>query len=303
MEIREVEVPDPKPGELQVIAKANGICAADVAAFTASDKRGQPVIAGHEGVGQVLRVGSDVKDFQPGEFVTCARWQKLQNVDAGRACKIPGNPEDPALWIVEPVARVVNAAHHSMVRPGDRVVVLGTGFMGLMIVQLLARYPVYELIAVDVKAANLKLAAQFGATETINSATSDGQARVEAIKENLFDLVIETAGVQQTADLGAQLTRPGGRYCIFARHQAPRQIDLGAWHTKGIKVLNASPAMDIQTGYKGNLERAVRCLWRGLVDTKLLITHRHKFADAQEALEVAARRPDGYLKGVLTVEK
>ncbi|MCX7826814.1 MAG: hypothetical protein N2689_14835, partial [Verrucomicrobiae bacterium] len=47
-------------------------------------------------------------------------------------------------------------------------------------------------------------------------------------------------------------------------------------------------------------ERAVRCMWRGLVDLKPLITHRHKAADAQQALELAAEHRDDYIKGVLT---
>lgn len=314
LEVREVEVADPKPHEVQVLCKAGGISAADVALFTEAAKRAYPFIGGHEAVGQVIRAGSDVKSVRPGDYVTCSSWQKLQNVDASRAHKVPGEPEDPALWLAEPVACAVNAIHSARVRPGDRSLVLGAGFMGLTITQLLARYPVYELIAADLKAQNLTLATQFGATETVNTSTKDGEARLKAlgsetkgievegnaIPRQPFDLVIETAGSQQTLDLATQLVRRGGRLCIFSWHHAPRQVDVGAWHAKGLRVLNANPAMAEDSAQAANFERAVRCMWRGLVDLKPLVTHRHKFAEAQAALELAAKKPDGYIKGALT---
>ncbi len=300
VEVREIEVNDPKPHEVQVLCKAGGISAADVALFTETARRPYPFVGGHEGIGQVIRAGSDVKSVRPGEYVTCAAWQKLQNVDASRAHKIPGEPEDPALWLVEPVACVVNALHDADVQPGDRAIVLGAGFMGLTITQLLSRYPVYELIAADLKPQNLTLATQFGATETVNTSTKDGEARLKALAGESFDLVIETADAQQTLDLATQLVRRGGRLCIFSWHHAPRQVDVGTWHAKGLRVLNANPAMAGDSAQAANFERAVRCMWRGLIDLKPLVTHRHKFAEAQAALELAARKPDGYIKGALT---
>ncbi|MBM3892591.1 MAG: zinc-binding dehydrogenase, partial [Verrucomicrobia bacterium] len=260
-ELREVEVADPKPHEVQVLCKASGICQSSVAVFTEAEKHPYPCVPGHEGVGQVIRTGSEVKDIVPGEYVTCYRWQKIQNVDARHAHKIPGEPEDPALWMVAPVACAISALRHCDVRPGDRAVVIGAGFMGLLLVQLLGRSPVYELVALDVKPRNLELALQFGATETIHCRTPDGEARLKTIEQNPFDLAIEAAGVQQTLDLGAKLTRRGGRYCIFARHSGQRQADLGAWYLQGLKVFNFTPATDHAADSGSNFERAVRCMW------------------------------------------
>jgi len=257
-------------------------------------------VGGHEGVGQVIRAGSEVKTVRPGEYVTCSAWQKLQNVNAARAHKVPGEPEDPALWLMEPVACAVNALHNARVRPGDRALVLGAGFQGLIITQLLARYPVYELIAADRKPQNLALATQFGATETVNTSSPDGEARLKALAKEPFDLVIETAGTQETLDMATSLVRQGGRLCLFSWHPAPRQVDVGAWHQKGLRVLNANHALAEDPAEAVNFDRAARCLWRGLVDLKPLVTHRHKFAEAQAALELAAKKPDGYIKGALT---
>jgi threonine dehydrogenase-like Zn-dependent dehydrogenase len=299
-QLREVEVGDPKPHEVQVLCKAAGICRSSVAIFAETEKHAYPRVPGHEGVGQVIRAGSEVKDIVPGEYVTCYRWQKIQNVDSRHAHKVPGEPEDPALWMVAPVSCAISALDRCDVRPGDRAVVIGAGFMGLLLVQLLGRSPVYELAALDVKPRNLELAMQFGATETINTSTADGEARLKTIEQTPFDLTLEAAGTQQTLDLGAKLTRRGGRYCIFARHAGQRQADIGAWYDQGLKVFNFPPMLHDQAGCRGYFERAVRCMWRGLVDLKPLITHRHKAADAQQALELAAEHRDDYIKGVLT---
>ncbi|MCX6907241.1 MAG: zinc-binding dehydrogenase [Verrucomicrobia bacterium] len=272
-EIREVEVSDPQPHQVQVLCKATGICMAEASRFSETDKQAFPFVPGREGVGQVIRVGSDVKDIQPGQYVTCNRWQKIQNLDASLAHKIPGDPEDPTLWLVEPVARAVAAAQFAQVQAGDRVAIVGAGFMGLLVTQLIGRYPLYELVVTDVKAKNLSLAAEFGATETVNTTAKDGEARLEAIKKEPFDVVVAATCPQSLLDLGRQLCRRGGRYVIGVGDDA---------------------------GSKGQFERAVRCMWRGLVDLKPLVTHRHKSADVQAAMEAAAQRGENYIKGALT---
>jgi L-iditol 2-dehydrogenase len=273
VEIREVEVSDPQPQQVQVLCKAAGIGHAASGRFGETDKQRFPFSPGREGVGQVIRVGSDVTDIQPGQYVTCNRWQKIQNMDASLASKIPGEPEDPAVWLVEPVARAIAAATFAQVQPGDRVAIVGAGFMGLLITQLIGRYPVYELTVADAKAKNLALAAEFGATETVNTSGKDGEARLETLKKEPFDLVIAATCPQPLLDLGRQLCRRGGRFVVGVSDNAAD---------------------------KGQSDRAVRAMWRGLVDLKPLISQRHKFADAQAAMEVAAQGGDNYIKGVLT---
>ena len=273
VEIREVEISDPQPQQVQVLCKAAGICHAVAGRFAQTDKSLFPFTPGREAVGQVIRVGDDVKDIQPGQYVTCRSWQKVQNLDASLAYKVPGEPEDPALWLVEPVARAIAVAQFAQVQPGDRVAIIGAGFIGLVITQLIGRYPVYELTITDAKTKNLGLAMEFGATEIINSGNKDGEARLERLKKEPFDVVIAAACPQALLDLGRQLCRRGGRYVV------------------GI-------ADDASATYQS--ERAVRALWRGLVDLKPLVTDRHKFADAQTAMEDALQGGESYIKGVLT---
>ena len=297
MEINEVEIPDPEPDEVQVRCVANGICMAEVSTFTGAEPH-YPSGAGHEGVGVVTKAGSKVQDLQEGDWVATGQWATAQNLPAARLARLTRPPADPGVFIIEPCACVVTALYSYEITAGDRVLLLGAGFMGLLNVQGLARCPLAELVVTDVKAENLALAQEFGATEVINVATPEGQARLEELKQQPFDLVVEAAGVESTLQMAGPLTRAGGRLSIFAWHHTPRLVDFGLWHMRGLKVLNSAPGIGRDHNIN-NMQRAVALIERGVFDLSKLVTHRHAFEDVQAAMAIAAERPEGYIKGVL----
>jgi len=297
VEIREVEVPDPGPDQVQVQCVANGICMAEVSVFTGAEPR-YPAPAGHEGVGIVTKVGREVKDLKEGDWVATGRWATVENLPAAGLARLSRPPADPATFLIEPCSCIVTALYSYDLTAGDRVLILGAGFMGLLNVQALAHSPLAELVVSDVKAHNLALAQEFGATEVINAATADGQVRLEELQRQPFDLVVEAAGVEETIQMAGSLTRSGGRLAIFAWHHTPRTVDMGLWHTRGLKVLNSAPGIGRDHNVN-KMQRAVALLERGVFNLDRLVTHRHAFSEVREALELAAERPEGYVKGVL----
>jgi len=301
-ELREVEVPDPSPDEVQVRCLANGICMGEVATFTGLEPREFPTAVGHEGIGVVTKVGSNVRSLQEGDYVDCRSWTSIQNLAASSVARFFAPPSDPACYIVEPPACVVIALKTYEISPGDRALVLGAGYMGLLNVQALAHCPLAELVVTDIKPRNLELARQFGATEAIRAGTPEGRARLGELKERPFDLVVEAAGVPETVDVAGSLTRMGGRLAIFAWHHERRRLDLGLWHMRGLRVLNSAPMISGVGHTPDSMGRAIRLLERGIFDQSELITHRHPAADVQEAMELAAERPEEYIKGVLLFE-
>ena len=300
LEIREVEVPDPGPAEVQARCVANGICMAEVTRFSGLEP-GYPTRVGHEGVGVVTKVGRDVKGLHEGDWVRTASWATTENLPAPDLARLSGPPADPGVFLIEPCACVVTALYSYELTAGDRVLVMGAGFMGLLNVQALAHSPLAELVVTDVKPANLALAREYGATEVINSATPEGAARLEELQQQPFDLVVEAAGVEATIQQAGRLTRGGGRLSIFAWHHQPRTVDMGLWHLRGLKVLNSAPG--IGTDHRVNvMQRAVWLLERGVFDCRKLVTHRHAFTDVEAAMKVAVERPGDYIKGVLLFE-
>jgi threonine dehydrogenase-like Zn-dependent dehydrogenase len=297
--VRTVTVRDPGPGEVQVRTLSNGICMWEVSLFTGAEPTAFPREVGHEGIGVVEKVGKGIGHLKEGDVVTCGQWQTIQNVPAWSAHRISALPPDPGSFLVEPAQCVVTAVRSYDIVPGDRVLVLGAGYMGLLNVQLLARCALSELVVVDIKSHNLRLARRFGATETIHAASARGLARLESLKQTPFDLVVEAAGTASTLSQATELVRTGGKLGIFAWHHQPRPVDLGTWHMRGLRVMNCAPGIGRDRNEE-TWERAIRLMERGTFRMAPLITHRHPMDDVQAAMELAAARPADYIKGVLT---
>ena len=297
VEIREMPLPDPGPGEVQVQMAANGICMFEVSVYTGVEPI-YPCNAGHEGIGRVVKVGPGVKNLREGDWVPAGRWTQLENLPADGRPAFSSAPKDPALWLWEPVDCVVRALYEYDISPGDRVLLIGSGFMGLLNVQGLGRYPLAELVVADLDAAKLELAARFGATETIRAGTEEGNARLEELKGKKFDLVIEASGSEQALRMCGDLVRNGGRLALFGWQHGMRSVNMTRWHIGGLKVLNTAPAIATDRNIN-TMERAVRLIERGVFDLAPLVTHRHSWKDVASALDEAARRPAGYIKGVL----
>lgn len=305
VEVREMDVSDPRPDEVQVRCVANGICMGEVSQFRGVEGRGGPHLAGHEGIGFVTKVGSEIEGVSEGDAVACTKWASLSNYKLTvreygylRPARYAAPPDDPAVYIAEPASCVVSALYHYEITPGDRVLLMGAGYMGLLNVQGLAHCPLGELIVTDVKPRNLELAREFGATDVIQVGTPVGDAKLESLKERLFDLVVEAAGAEAPLQSAGSYLRTGGRLSIFAWHHEPRAVDFGLWHMRGLRVLNAAPMISTDHNVD-NMARAVRLLENGVFDQRKLVTHRHPVSQAQEAMELASERPPEYIKGVL----
>jgi threonine dehydrogenase-like Zn-dependent dehydrogenase len=114
----------------------------------------------------------------------------------------------------------------------------------------------------------------------------------------LADCAIEAAGVQQTLDLAARLTRVRGRLVIAGYHQdGRRDVDMQLWNWRGIDVINAHER-DTAT-YTDGMRQALAMLDRGEWQVRDLITHSASLEQIESAFEWLRDRPDGFLKAVV----
>jgi threonine dehydrogenase-like Zn-dependent dehydrogenase len=289
-EIREIEVGDPGPDEVQVRCLANGICMYEVSVFRGIEPCPQGPV-GHEGIGVVAKAGGNVTNVKEGDFVPCGGWVGIQNLRAASLPVFRVPISDPTLFVMEPVECVVRALRAYDITPGDRALLLN--------VQGLARNPLSELVVTDVVPGRLALAREFGATETVQTGTPAGDKRLQDLRASPFDLVIECAGVESTIQEAGYLTRNGGRLAIFAWHHGMRSVNMTRWHMGGLKVLNTAPSISIDHNVNTR-ERTLRLMERGVFDLRKLVTHRFPVEEVQKAMELAAERRSDFIKGVLT---
>lgn len=298
VEVVGIEVPDPGPKEVQVRGTVCGICAWDLYTFKQGSNAPYAAPPGHEGVGYVSKVGSDVEGVKEGDRVVGVGFTRDYNMDAAELHFIPDDDTPDEHWIVEPVSCIVTGLDRSEVRAGDRVALIGCGFMGLIFLQGLARSPIAELTAIDIQQDRLALAKSLGATETLNPKADDFEERLEAIKAREIDLVVDCTGVQQGIDTATRLIKRGGRIVLFGWDHGRASFDGDAWHTGGYTVVNASPSARVREVF----EPAIRMMSAGLIDLEPLVTHVVPLEEAGELMkQVTEGEAPDYIKGVITL--
>lgn len=297
--LREIELPDPKPNEIQAKTLYNGICMAEIWKYTGVHHP-EPMLPGHEGIGVVTKAGADVTGVREGDLVTTTTWGEHVNIPAGRFIPIHPSPDRPLrTHLVEPVSCVVTAADELRLYPGDGVILFGAGYMGLLLVQLLARYPLSRLVVADLSDRNLELARQYGATECVNTGTEAGRARLAELVQTPFECAVECSGAQVCFSACERLLGKGGKLGVFAWHHGERTFDGHLWHTKGLSLYNLNHWLVIRQDYLNPWYGADRLMARGDIEQTRLVDREYDFRDVERAMEEASRRERGFLKAIL----
>jgi threonine dehydrogenase-like Zn-dependent dehydrogenase len=267
----------------------------------------------------VDRVGGEVTTLRPGDrvaaWVTERGFSEYVAVKAG-FCLPSGNlPLDLAL--AEPLACAVNAVELADPRLGDDVLVVGTGFMGALIVKLVGLRGPRRLIAADTRATALELAARIGATHTIDVTREPLAETVRALTEpppaGVFgdvdpmdalgaDVSFEVTGFERPlVDVG-DATRMAGKLVIVGFHQGGnRAVPLGAWNWKALHVVNAH-FREVATIMHG-MRVGMRLLVSGRIRLDDLVTHRYSLDQVGDAFAVAYEKPDGFSKSTVIVSE
>ena len=273
-----VDFPEPQPAADEVLLRirACGICGSDIHGWDGSSgRRHPPLIMGHEAAGEVVATGAAVTGWQPGDRVTfdstisCGRCgycqagqvnlcedrrvvgvspaeYKQHGAFAERLAlparilyRLPDALSFPQAAMVEPVSIAVHAVRRVTVRPTDTAVVVGTGMIGLLVVQALRWAGATRIIAVDLAENRLALARALGATATIRSGAEDVGAEVARLTGGRgADLAFEVVGLTATVNLALAALGRGGT-AVLVGNLAPRTQDfpLQAVVTRELSVL------------------------------------------------------------------
>jgi threonine dehydrogenase-like Zn-dependent dehydrogenase len=182
---------------------------------------------------------------------------------------------------------------------GDRVAVIGAGFMGLLLLQGLLHAPVDQLVAVDVVQSRLDLARSLGVPEVLNSAETSREELVARLKPRAYDVVVDTTGSQSGLDLATELVRRGGLINLFGWIKGERAtFDPTAWHLGGFTVVNSAPASQLRDPFPP----AIRLLHQGIIDLRPLVTHVVPLAQYPALMQGILHGDPSYVKGVIALQ-
>ncbi|MBW8878073.1 MAG: alcohol dehydrogenase catalytic domain-containing protein [Acidobacteria bacterium] len=307
--VQSMEPPAPGEGEILLRVRGCGVCGSDMGPWKGIQGLSYPMAPGapgHEVFGTVEAVGPAVSGLAVGDPVTALTYGAYAESVVVQAAETVPLPPTLAGRVVlgEPMACAVNVARRTGIQEGDVVVLLGTGFLGALLLQLLrvpgAPRPA-RVITVSRRRLSPEMAAWLGIDEALTY-EEDVHGRVgEATGGRLADVVIEATGRQRPLDLGAELTRVRGRLIIAGYHQdGPRTVNMQLWNWRGLDVVNAHER-DTEI-YRRGMEEGVALLAAGGLDLAPLITHTFPLAEINLAFAMAEERPEGFLKAVVMPE-
>ncbi|MFN8489518.1 MAG: zinc-binding dehydrogenase [Caldilineaceae bacterium] len=298
IDLIEVVVGDPGENEVQVQGGACGICSWDIVTAKLGSRMNPMAPPGHEGLGYVSKVGRGVTGLKEGDRVAGGGFATLRNLAANRVYKIPESELADEFWVVEPVSCAVTGLDHCRLRPGDRVALVGTGFMGLLILQGLLHAPLGDLVAVDVVQDRLNLAQKLGAPEIYNAAQIDKADLVQTLKKREFDVVVDTTGNQAGLDLATDIVKRGGLINLFGWIKGDTAtFDPTKWHGGGFTVVNSSPSSQLRDPFPP----AIRLMHQGIIDLRPLVTHVTPLAQYPTLMDKILHGEKSYVKGVITL--
>jgi len=312
-EVQEVPDPEPGPDDVVVDVARVGICGTDAELFTGEMeylRQGHttyPLTPGHEWCGTVTAVGSDVEDRWVGRRVTgdtmlgcgaCRRClggrhhvcenrseigirgrypgalaEKLR-VPARALLRLPDDVDDSAGAMVEPGGNALRAVQAAAVAPGERLLVVGTGTIGLLAGQF-----------ADADGVQVHLAGVAGPGLDFARAHGVGQtSTLTDLPDVPFDAVIDASNARSVPARVVQLVEPGRRVVFIGLSAEPSLVD-----SREI-ALNDVTAIGI-LGASAGLPGTVSAYASGAVDPTPLVAAVVPLERTHDAL--AGWRPDG----------
>jgi alcohol dehydrogenase len=332
------EVPDPaikEPTDAIVRVRAVTICGTDLHILKGDVPEVPPgTVLGHEAVGEIVEVGSDVRTVRPGDQVlvscitACGRCAYCRRTMYGQ-CRGGGG------WIlghlidgtqaeyvrvpyadlsVHPLPAAMNSKEavlladifptsyevgvlNGHVRPGDTVAVVGAGPIGLAAIATARLFTPERIVAVDLAPSRLEAARKLGA-DAVADAREIPEQLIADLTDGLgADVVIEAVGVPESFELCTRMVRPGGHVANIGVHGAPATL-----HLEDLWIKNITITTGLVDTY--STPTLLRMAAAGRLPTAQLVTHTFLLEHMEEAYDVFSRAGDtGALKVVLGEEQ
>jgi 2-desacetyl-2-hydroxyethyl bacteriochlorophyllide A dehydrogenase len=305
-ELKEVPLPEPASDEVRMKVEYCGICSSNRAPWKGAPWFKYPFppgAPGHESVGVVDFVGASISGLEVGTHVSMLGNSGFAEYEIAKAtCVVPvSNGPEKVPFLGEPLGCAMNIFRRAQIRKNDWVAVVGTGFLGLILLQLCTKAGA-KVIAISRRKSALQLAEKMGATLTLSLENqAEMRAAVQDVTENHFcQVVIEAAGAQETLDIASALTRIRGRLVIAGYHQdGPRSVNMQEWNWRGIDVINAHERDEAI--YIEGIRAAVEAVASARIRFEGLVSHFYPLEQIEKGFQILEQRPDGFIKGVVSL--
>ena len=329
--IQDVPQPQAAPQEVLIQVRACGLCGSDIHGMDGSSgRRIPPIIMGHEASGVIAQVGRGVTAWQPGDRVTfdstiwcgacsfcasgrgnlcenrrvlgisCAEFRQdgalaeYVAVPQNIVYRLPDGLSFEQAAMVEPVSVAVHGVGRVSVRLNDTAVVVGSGMIGLLVVQALRAAGCGRILAVDVQPARLELACRLGADEGLSPKETDVVAEVlRRTGGRGADVVMEAVGLPETVALAIASVRKGGAVGLVGNLAAEAPLPLQAVVTREITLYGSCAS-------SGEYPACLDMIARGTIQLEPLISAVAPLNEAPAWFARLYKGNEGLMKVIVT---
>ena len=336
-----VEKPIPEPGPNDIIVKATHalVCTSDIHTVKGAIGDRQNLTLGHEAVGRVYRIGSEVRSVKEGDMVAvnaitpdyrcdnCQRgytsqctqelggW-KFANIKDGifaeyfhvndadaNAAPIPeGVAPEAALYCCDMLSTGFMGAEHADIPMGGTVAVFARGPVGMMAVVGARLRGAGLVIGVDAIENRFSMARSYGLDEAVNFKETDPVERIlELTQGQGVDAAIEALGAQTTFEASVKATRPGGTISVIGYYGDGDYVNIPrlAW---GVGMSDKTIRTGLCPGGRQRMTSLMRLIENGRVDPTPMTTHTFPFDDLPTAFRMMATKEDNIIKPLIRFE-
>lgn len=317
LQIEEVETPKIFFHEILVKVVACGVCSTDLHYIDhgVPTFKHPPMILGHETSGIVQDVGAQVKDFKVGDSVlippvfSCGHCYNCRmgreniclnmimlgnNIDGAYAeyVKVPAKdcqhlPKELPLEESSIIADAISTPYHAVInraqaKPGDSVIVLGCGGVGINVVQVAAAAGA-SIIAIDILDNKLEMAKRLGAKHSINISNKQDKAVLKEVRELTgggADITIECIGNPKTIEMGPTLLRPGGRYVQVGYSHQAAPLNAGRLMFREIEIIGSLGCRPV------DYPKIIEMVRLKKIQLNPVVTHRFRLEDINKAFDL-----------------
>lgn len=324
------DLPELLEGEALIKMHACGLCGTDI--HKAVHKTVKPgTVLGHEVGGEIVKLGKGVDNFQIGQRIflahhvpcftchycrrghhtVCKQWKET-NIEPGgfseyikvsalhvkhSMVKLPDNMTYEQAAMMEPTACALRAIERANIRPGDSVMIVGTGQVGAILLQLAKAFRAGMVIANDVSEYRLEMSRKLGADRIINGAKEDMKAKVMEMTEGQgVDVIFVAAAVPALLSAAVDCASKGGTVLSFAIFNQGTTVSVDANRICMDEVSLIGSYSSTPFEYPTVLE----LISKRAIDVDTMITHRFPLSQLNDAIKIASDPKAKCLKVMIT---
>lgn len=325
--LQNVEIPQPQPGFVRIKVKAAAICATDLEVLDGNIPANYPLTPGHEWSGIVDAVGSEkdeswigkrvigssdvvcltcdacrsgnwryCKDFEEIGFRRNGAYAEYAIMPAYGLCELPDNVSFEQGALCEPLGVALGTLEKANAKFGETCLIIGAGSIGLCMLSAAKAMGMKDIVVCATTKGRLDIAKKLGASHVIATRETDLMEAMKTIHPNGTDVVVDCTGIEECIQMSLKLARKGGTVALAGYGRGKiMNIRIDDIHINNLRVVGA--------GNNWNKHKtAVTLMKDGMVNLECCVSEKIALEDYNKGLEMARKRPEGFVKAVFVNE-